>query len=164
MAIVGGHGSSCPPPTVWFVTPDTPAAKAGVKPGDRLLTVDGHKVANVPQASKLLHAKEPTFSIMELEGTDGPYTVTVTRIKLADLLKKRGLKEGPDGTLFPLDASDVEMQRVSKMEATGKCRSATTVFQRHYPSDLNLYYPGFEVFVWPNEVMVGGIEQGPAEG
>jgi C-terminal processing protease CtpA/Prc len=38
------------------------------------------------------------------------------------------------------------------------------VFPGHYPANLELYYPGFEIFVWkePQPMTVGGIEDGPA--
>src|SRR5580704_8611310 len=44
MTVVGtpGAGPSCPL-IVWFVEPDTPAAKTAIQPGDRVLAIDGHR-------------------------------------------------------------------------------------------------------------------------
>jgi hypothetical protein len=73
------------------------------------------------------------------------------------------LKQGPDGSLFPSDATDLEMRRVSKIQSEPP-RDSKVLNVGHYPEDLSLYYPGFELFVWSaNSIMVGGIEDGPAK-
>ena len=48
MTIVGKPrtGPSCPP-IVWVVAGDTPAAKAGIQPGDRVLAIDGHPTVGI---------------------------------------------------------------------------------------------------------------------
>jgi S1-C subfamily serine protease len=155
-------GASCPP-IVWKTDPDTPAAKAGIQPGDRLLGIDGQRAVDILQASQLLHSHKPPNTV-ELEGKNGSYKVEVGRIKASEIYTKHGLKAGPDGMLFPSDATDVEMQRVSKIQSEPP-REKKVFNVGHYPADLNLYYPGFEVFVWnePQPMMVGGIESGPAE-
>jgi PDZ domain len=67
------------------------------------------------------------------------------------------------GGLYRKDATEAEMRRMSKTgsepPASGK------VFAGHYPSNLDLYYPGFEVFVWkaPFRTSIRGIEEGPAD-
>lgn len=38
------HGSFIPLPTVGTVTPQSPAQKAGIQPGDRIISIDGHTV------------------------------------------------------------------------------------------------------------------------
>ncbi len=164
MTVVGKPNAAqgCPP-IVWRVAPDTPAAKAGIQPGDRLLGVDGHRDIDVVQAGPLLRTKEPKLSVIELEGKNGPYKVQVGRIKASELYTREGLKRGPDDVLFPADATDAEIRRISKIQSEPP--HDKKVFNiGHYPSDMNLYYPGFEVFVWdePQPLMVGGIEDGPA--
>ncbi len=155
-------GPSCPL-IVWIVDPDTPAAKVGIQPGDRLLGIDGHRNLDILQARPLLRTTDPKPSTMELEGEHGPYKVNVGRIKASEIYIRHGLKPGPDGSLFPSDATDSEMQRVSKMHSEPP-RDKKVFNVEHYPSDMNLYYPGFELFVWnePQTITVGGIEAGPA--
>lgn len=165
MTVIGrpNAGASCPP-IVWTVAPDTPAAKVGIKPGDILLSIDGHRDIDIRQAVPLLRTPEAKSSTMELEGEKGPYSVEVGRIKASEIYVKQGLKQGPDGSLFPSDASTQEMQRVSKIESEPP-RDKKVFNMGHYPEDMDLYYPGFELFVWdaPNSIMVGGIEVGPAK-
>jgi membrane-associated protease RseP (regulator of RpoE activity) len=165
MTVVGkpGSDSSCPP-IVAEVHSETPAAKAGIQPGDRLLAVDGHHETEIMKWRPLLRTKDPKPSTIELEGEHGPYTVTVARIKASVLWERDGWKVGPDGLVFPKNATEAEMQRVSKMY--GEPPVSERVFPvGHYPANLELYYPGFEIFVWkdPRPMTVGGIEDGPAE-
>lgn len=56
------------PPRVGWVAPDSPAAKAGIHPGDVLVSLDGRHVANWDQA------REEIFSL-----TQRPYAVTYRR-------------------------------------------------------------------------------------
>jgi len=162
MLIVGkvGAASSCPP-IVWRVRSDSPAAKAGIKRGDRLVAIEGHHM-DVEQAWPLLHANDPRPVTLTLEGDGGEYTVTVGRVKESVLYEKEGLKLGPDGGIYPKDATATEMRRISQI--TAEPPASEKVFPiGHYPSNLDLFYPGFEIFVWkaPLTMTVGGIEDGP---
>ena len=68
---------------------------------------------------------------------------------------------GRNGILYRLDATDAEMNRMIRPEPP----ASSVVFPKHYPNNTELYYPGFEVFVWQDhhEMAVGGIEDGPAQ-
>lgn len=165
MTVVGrpGAGPDCPP-IVWQVTPDTPAAQAGIQPGDRLLSVDGHRGSDIRDFGTLrplLHAKDSKPSTIELEGQHGVYRVTIGRVKQSVLFERGGWKIGPHGILYRLDATDAEMKRANRPEPP----ASSIVFPTHYPNNPELYYPGFEAFVWQEhpEIAVGGIEEnGPA--
>ena len=162
MTLIGkpGADSTCPP-IVWWVEPDTPASKAGIQPGDRLLAIDGHRGIDVMH---LLRTKDPKPSTIELDGEHGSYSVTVTRIRASVLYEQEGWKVEPNGILFRKNATEAEIQRVSKVGREPP--ASEKVFSvGHYPANQDLYYPGFEVFVWkdPQPMAVGGIEDGPAQ-
>ena len=162
MTVIGGTDSSCPI-LIWKVQPGTPAANAGVQPGDRLLAIDRQRLTDISQMRLLLQAKGPKPISFEFIGKHGRYTVTITRITSSALYEKEGWKFGPNGTLFPKDATEAEMQRVSRISQEPP--TIDKVFPiGHYPANLELYYPGFEIFTWKNSPMtVGGMEDGPAE-
>lgn len=163
MTAVGrpGAGATCPP-IVWIVEPDTPASKAAIQPGDRVLAVDGVRITDIMQARSLLRTSQPKSSTIELEGEHGRYTVTVGRIPNSVLYQRKGWKRGPGGHFYPKNATAAEMERISKIKAEPKTKVFTV---DHYPANQELYYPGFEIFVWPapQTMTVGGIEEGPAK-
>jgi C-terminal processing protease CtpA/Prc len=164
MTVVGaaGAGPSCPL-IVWFIEPDTPAAKTAIQPGDRVLAIDGHRGIDGAEAHPLLHSKDSKPITLELEGERGPYTVTVGRVKESALLEKEGWKLGPDGNGYALDATDAEMKRVA---AIVEPPASDHAFNHHYPKNVHLYYPGFEALMLRNssEIVVWGMENdGPAQ-
>jgi carboxyl-terminal processing protease len=71
---------------VMGVIPDTPAGRAGVQAGERLVTVDGESVRGEPIAAvvSLVTGEEGTEVTLGFEGgTEGPRTVTLVRERIA---------------------------------------------------------------------------------
>lgn len=94
-----------------------------------------------------------------------PYTVTVQREELAAVLRKDGWKEVEGGFLVNSDATDAEIKYFLTVEkAQEAAHDSLIAFPSHYPGNKQLYYPGFEAFIWDkgNQVTVGGMEDGPA--
>jgi C-terminal processing protease CtpA/Prc len=62
--------------------------------------------------------------------------------------------------VVPVDTTKEEVQRMDDFDGR---RIVDQVFPMHYPSNTQLYFAGFEVFVLqdPSQIAVGGIEDGP---
>ena len=90
MTVVGtpGAGPSCPL-IVWFVEPDTPAAKTAIQPGDRVLAIDGHRGIDAAEAHPLLHSKNSNPVKLELEGEHGTYTKSRRALRRCDYFSGR---------------------------------------------------------------------------
>jgi C-terminal processing protease CtpA/Prc len=163
VTVVRGKRSDCPV-FIASVAKNSPAAKAGLEPGDVLVAVDGTQVSFEDAAKRLRSQDAKAVTLTVRRGDNGtPITVVVQREPLATILRDNGLKMVQDGRLVPLDTTDKELAcllRFDKRRITGQQAFRPT----HYPEDLNLYYPGFEAFILdgPTQVSVGGIEQGPA--
>ncbi len=160
-----GAKPSCPV-FVGGVDRDSPAAKAGIKEGDRLIAIDGVAITNLQDAARGIHRESSEPVSLQLARADKRYTVMVQKETLATKLKRSGEKTLEDGSVVPLDATDAEItQRLSLIRALDSDQTRIArVFPTHYPDNENLYYPGFEVFVWDKgrQVTIGGIEDGPA--
>ncbi len=159
-----GSGAPCPV-FVSGVHKDSPADKAGIKAGDLLAAVDGHTVTDTQDAVHSLFSTSATPVTLQLMRDEKPYTVTVQREELAVVLRKDGWKTVKGGFLVSSDATDAEVEYFLAVEkAEEGAHDRLIVFPGHYPENKQLYYPGFEVFLWDkgNQVTVGGIEDGPA--
>jgi len=157
--IVGGK-PQCPI-FIGDVRTNSPAAAAGIQTGDRLLAVDGTNVTSLQDAAQRLRAEDAKPVVLQLARDERQYSLTVQREKLTTIFKKAGMKL-VDGDMFvPEDMTDAEVERALNFDNK---RITKRVFPTHYPSDTQLYYGGFEVFVLDNplEIAVGGIEKGPA--
>lgn len=78
------------PAQVGYVKPDSPAAKAGVQPGDRIVAIDGIRNPNWEQVSdrELLNPKEPvSFAVQRgdqvIRGSVVPVPITVSEVGAA---------------------------------------------------------------------------------
>jgi len=159
-----GAGAPCPL-FVGGVHKDSPAAKVGIKAGDLLVAVDGHTVAAAQDAVQALFSTSATPVTLQLVREEKPYTVTVQREELAVVLRKDGWKAVEGGFLVKSDATDTEVKYLLAVEkAVEGAHDRLIAFPGHYPENKQLYYPGFEAFLWGkgSQVTVGGIEDGPA--
>jgi predicted metalloprotease with PDZ domain len=160
-----GAKPSCPV-FVGGVDRDSPAAKAGIRAGDRLIAIDGVTITNIQEAARGIHRESSEPVSLQLARAEELYTVLVQKETLATKLKRSGEKAIEDGSVVPLDATDAEIkQRSSLIRALdSNLTRIARVFPTHYPENENLYYPGFEAFVWDKgrQVTIGGIEDGPA--
>lgn len=159
-----GSKPSCPV-FVNFVRKNSPAAAAGIKPGDRVIAVDGNTTTDVQDAARRLTSKTARPVTVQLIRDEKPYRLTVEREDIATVLQKDGWKVLGDGTLVRSDATDGEVKQLHEIEhALEDAEDRAVAFPGHYPVNKQLYYPGFEAFIWDkgNQVTVGGTEDGPA--
>lgn len=159
-----GRDPTCPL-FVFSVYKISPAARGGIKPGDRLLSVDGQTVTTLESAAQRMRSTSASPVTLQLMRDARPYTVTIQRIDYPTLLQQNGKKILKDGSLLDLRATDADVaQFVAVNQALQNAKDLSVAFPQHYPANKQLYYPGFEAFVWDggNQVTVGGIEDGPA--
>jgi S1-C subfamily serine protease len=162
---VTGMKSSCPV-FIGRVFQDSPAAKAGLRAGDRLVALDGHVVADFQDAVHRLSSNESKPVVLEFARDEKIRELAVQREDKEALLAKDGWKI-VDGNLVRVGATDADIryQLATERQLEGSNGTLAVAFtDQHYPADKQLYYPGFEVFIWESgrHLTVGGIEQGPA--
>jgi C-terminal processing protease CtpA/Prc len=158
----GLYTESCPA-IVTGVIKESPAARAGVKPGDVLVAVNGSSVIGSPEATKpLFSSATENPVILRLIREDNAYTITVGREDRNTVFARLGEKVLSNGMIVPLDATETEMN--DKMKSLTQDRFVNRVFPSHFPKNEKLYYAGFEVLILknPSQVVVLGIENGPA--
>jgi len=64
---------------------DSPAAKAGILPGDRIIQVSGVAVDNAERAVKLIHTSHPPIAVtVERQGMDYHYSIEPTQLQTAE--------------------------------------------------------------------------------
>jgi C-terminal processing protease CtpA/Prc len=164
--VVTGANPSCPV-FIGSVFDHSPASRAGLKAGDRLISVDGHVVARVPDAMRQLGSDEPTPVVVAFEREEKTRIVAVQRVDRSTLMEEENFKL-VDGNWVPANATyaDIRYQLATEQAlASFHGVNAVAFSDHHYPLDKQSYYPGFEVFIWNSKkrVTIGGIERGPAE-
>ena len=147
------------------VRKNSPAARAGIRTGDRVISVDGYTVQTPEDAAQHITSSSPSPVKLQMAREEQSYSVTVQREEFTALLRDDGLQMLPGGALVRADATDAEIKHfLSMTNAVENATDLSTAFPGHYPANKQLYYPGFEVFTWDGgtQVIVGGIEDGPA--
>lgn len=165
-----GPNSSCPngPVFVGWVRKISPAATAGIKPGDQLLAIDGRPVKDLADAANRITSNSSQPVSVELKRSGSVSTLTVQRERSDLVWSQNGLRVLDDGFVVGSDYSDAETQELRSLnrdlDSAMHAGDYLNVFPGHYPANKKLYYPGFELFVWDKgeQVHVGGIEDSPA--
>ena len=127
-----------PPGCSVFITavlPHSPAEKAGLKPGDRVLRVDGDKVRQNEDAARLLRGSGPDKVRLRIRRGETEYQCTMPRENIGDIFARDGRKI-VSGVVVPSSFTGTWI--------------AARVFQGGYPLDATIFYPGFEVLVVPD--------------
>jgi C-terminal processing protease CtpA/Prc len=143
------------------VIPGSPAERAGIRAGDHLLAIGTSTVENLAQAMGLLRSDKPAPVMLKLSHSGEAFEVTVERERRSVIDERSGRKYNR-GVLVTPDTTEAEVERMLSFD--GRRMVADVFNPTHYPRDLELFYPGFEIFVLrdPVQVAVGGIEDGPA--
>lgn len=138
----------------------SPSDRAGVRPGDYLLAVDGTSVTEGSQASQLLRSNSAAPVTLTLLRDGKEIKVVSERVKRSSFYTSKPVK-AISGQMVPDDTTQGEVDRMLAFD--GK-RIVARVFPTHYPIKPELFYAGFEIFILhdPTQVTVGGIEDGPA--
>jgi S1-C subfamily serine protease len=127
-----------PPGCPVFITtvlPHSPAESAGLRPGDRVLRVDGAKVRENADAARLLRGSGPDKVRVTVRRGAADYQAAIIRENIADIFAKDG-RRIVDGVVVPAAFSGTWI--------------SARVFPRGYPLDLTIYYPGFEALIVPD--------------
>lgn len=164
ISLLKSEKNSCPA-FVFEVYPKSPAGLAGIHSGDKLIKVDGIDVSSFGsrQISQLIcgdRANEVSI-LIEHQGAQSEFTMK--REKFSLILADAGLKIADDAIL-PIDESAAEQSEKVSILNFDPDHIDFRVFPLHYPTALDLFYGGFEVYVFrnPRKVIVGGIENSPA--
>ena len=167
-----GPNASCPngPVFIGSVRKVSPAATAGIQPGDQLMVIDGIPVKDLQDATQRITSDSSQAVSVELKRDESVRKLTVQRERSDVVWSQNGLRVLDNGFIVESNFTEAEIQEIRKLnqsrESAMRADNGFTVFPGHYPTNKELYYPGFEVFVWDKgeQVHVGGIEDGPARG
>ncbi|MDH3234353.1 MAG: RIP metalloprotease RseP [Alphaproteobacteria bacterium] len=75
------YGQPFTPPKIGVVTPDGPAATAGLKPGDRIVAIDGQSVARFEEAIQLIRLNPEIKVVVSVERDGKRIDIPVTPTK-----------------------------------------------------------------------------------
>ena len=147
------------------VSPQSPADRAGMQAGDRLLAVDGIEVTGLRDAGERTQSDQPGAVTLRLWRRGQIYEVTVEREKRSVIFEREGLQITPDRRIFGLEVTEAEIDGHEEIFNQVDPANAVEAFPRHVPMDPALYSAGFAVVVNPDPHMliVTGLEAGPGK-
>jgi predicted metalloprotease with PDZ domain len=143
------------------VVSGSPAERAGLQSGDRIITVNGAHAADLTQALNLLRSDRPDPVSITVFRSTQELKVVSQRERRSVIFARIGYKLVRGGALVPQDTTQAEVDRNAALDFS---RQVGRVFlPTHYPSNPALFYPGFEMFLLrdPAQLMVARIEDGP---
>jgi len=121
--------------TVHAVTPDSPAFLAGIKPGDKIISVNGRKPRSRSEAYQFIRKTAGPLELVinesRTEGTNGGLNKTITFEKF------NGNSEGAGGMIFVSDINPSELDRFIetnlKLAAkNSRAAAVTTILSEKY--------------------------------
>ena len=80
------------PVVVREVEPSTPAAEAGLQPGDRIMAIGGHPVGSAEQVTQYIHDHKGQPITLALNRSGQPTEITATPRKLSDGRERLGFR------------------------------------------------------------------------
>jgi regulator of sigma E protease len=121
------------PMVIGKVVPSTPAAAAGLRPGDLVIEAEGQKIGSVADLRKVTQprAGKPTKYLVVRDGKQRPFTITPARgrdgsgqIGVIARSKRVYVSLSPGkafllGALFPLEFTVMNLIQLAKMARTG---------------------------------------------
>ena len=142
MTLFGRKGC---PVFVGAVSPGSPANRAGIRPGDRLLAVAGTRVGDLEEAARLFPSNAQTAVTLTLMRCGKEMEVVSEVEKRSSIVARTG-KKILSGAIVPPDTTQEEVDRMLSFDGH---RYTARVFPTHYPAQPGLFYAGFEIFVLP---------------
>ncbi len=123
------YGQAVRPPVVVEVQEDSPAAVAGLQPGDRIVSLAGHDVDDAADLVRLvgLYPGQRVTVVVDRDGHRFVREVTLARVRLEDRFGNR-YETGRLGVMLP--ARPTEIRRFGPVRAVGAAVAETVEMMR----------------------------------